>query len=92
MSKSKLKKLIFTETLLMIIISVTASMFFSFYFLQIIDKGLEMLDISIPLVNPALYSVLFGALAIAVLLIVTVKPLRMLSRMNIAEEIKTSAD
>ena len=51
-----------------------------------------MLDISIPLVNPALYSVLFGALAIAVLLIVTVKPLRMLSRMNIAEEIKTSTD
>ena len=92
MSKSKLKKLIFTETALQNIISIAASMIFSLYFLQIINKGLTMLDISIPLVSPVLFAVLFGASAFVVLLIITVKPLRMLSKMNIAEEIKTSAD
>lgn len=92
MSKSKLKKLILLETMLTNGISVVAAIVFGMYFLQIINKALTMLNMSVPLINPLLYALIFGAAAFAILTIAAVKPVRMLSKMNIAEEIKTSAD
>lgn len=67
-------------------------MIFGLYFLQIINKALITLYMSVPLVSPVLYAVLFGAAAIVLLSLIVIKPIRLLSKMNIAEEIKTSAD
>ena len=92
MSKDKLKKLILLETVFVSGISVIAALLFGMYFLGILDQALTMLDLSVPMVTPLPYALLFGAAAFVVLLIVVVKPIRMLSKMNIAEEIKTSAD
>ena len=92
MSKSKLKKLILWETILTTAVSVLASVVFARFFLNIINKALSLLSLTVPLTSPLLYALLFGTAAFAVLLVVVIKPLRMLSKMNIAEEIKTSAD
>ncbi len=92
MSKSKLKKLMIWETVLTSGISVIISVLFGLFFLTLLNKALSLLNMSIPLVHPVLYALLFGATAFAVLLVVVIKPIRMLSKMNIAEEIKTSAD
>ena len=92
MSKGKLKALIIWETVLTCGISAAASAFFGYFFLGITEKALSMLDMSLPLFHPMLYSVFFGAAAFVLLLVVALKPIRMLSKMNIAEEIKTGAD
>ncbi len=92
MSKEQLKKLIWSETLLISSISVISSILYAMYFLLILSKALSLLEMSVPLVHPVLYAVLFGAAAFAILMVVAVRPLRALSKMNIAEEIKTSAD
>ena len=92
MSRSKLKRLIVAETLLTGGISVPVSVIFGRFFLEITNKALSMLNMSMPLVTPLLYAVGFGAVAFVLLMIVVFKPIRMLSKMNIAEEIKTSAD
>lgn len=92
MSKDKLKKLIISETIFTTGISVIAAVIFGLYFLQIINKALSMLEMSVPLTHPLLYAVIFGAAAFVILTAVAIKPVRMLSKMNIAEEIKTSAD
>lgn len=92
MSKSRLKKLIFLETVLTSAVSVAASVLLGCFFLGILNKALGMLKLSIPLVTPLLNALIFGCAAFAVLLVVVIKPVRMLSKMNIAEEIKTSAD
>lgn len=92
MSKQKLKSLIIWETVLTSGISVAASVFFGWFFLGIVAKALSMLDMSLPLVHPLMYAAFFGCAAFVLLLVVIFKPLRMISRMNIAEEIKTSAD
>lgn len=92
MSKSKLKRLIVLETILTSGLSAIAAMIFGVYFLQIISKALSTLNLSVPLVQPVFYALLFGIGAFIILLTVMIKPIRMLSRMNIAEEIKTSAD
>ena len=47
---------------------------------------------SVPLTDPLLYSLLFGVIAFFVLLTSALKPVAELGKMNIAEEIKTSAD
>ena len=80
------------ETVLTSGISVIISVLFGLFFLTLLNKALSLLNMSIPLVHPVLYALLFGAAAFAVLLVVVIKPIRMLSKMNIAEEIKTSAD
>ncbi|MBQ8133840.1 MAG: hypothetical protein IJ192_05490 [Clostridia bacterium] len=92
MSKDQLKKLIISETLLTSGISVVAAVIFGMYFLQIITKALSQLHMSVPLIQPLLYAVIFGAGAFVILTVVIMKPLKMLSKMNIAEEIKTNAD
>ena len=92
MSKSKLKKLILWETVLTSGISAIASVFFGCFFLSITEKAISMLNMSLPLVHPLMYAALFGCVAFALLLVVVIKPIKMLSKMNIAEEIKTSAD
>ena len=92
MSKQKLRRLIILESMLTSGISIVFAMLFSGYFLQIVSKALMMLDLGCPLVDPVLYTIVFGAVSFVLLLIVIIKPIRMLSRMNIAEEIKTSAD
>lgn len=92
MSKNKLKKLILWETILTSAVSVIASVIFGRFFLGIINKALSLLKLSIPLVTPTLYALCFGAVSFVLLLVVVIKPIRMLSKMNIAEEIKTSAD
>ena len=92
MSRSKLKKLIVIETVLTSAVSVLASVIFGRFFLEITNKALSTLDMSMPLVTPLLFALFFGAIAFVLLLVVVFKPIRMLSKMNIAEEIKTSAD
>lgn len=92
MSKEMLKKLIVSETMLTSGISAVCAVVFGLYFLQIITKALGLLKMSFPLVQPVLSAVIAGAAAFILLLIVVIKPVRMLSRMNIAEEIKTNAD
>lgn len=92
MSKQKLRRLIILESMLTSGISIVFAILFSGYFLQIVSKALMMLDLGCPLVDPVLYTIVFGAVSFVLLLIVIIKPIRMLSRMNIAEEIKTSAD
>ena len=92
MSKSSLKRLILLETVLTCGISVVVSMVLSLYFLRIVDKALVMLYMSVPFNNPVLYAVLFGILCFVLLTSAAIRPMRMLSKMNIAEEIKTSAD
>ena len=92
MSKKKLKTLIFSETVILSAVSSVSAIIFGIYFLQIINKALDMLSMSLPLDNSALYAILFGICSFVLLLTVAVKPIRMLSKMNIAEEIKTSAD
>ena len=62
------------------------------YFLQIISRALTALSMSVPLVSPLMYALIFGAAAFLILSVTVIKPIAMLSSMNIAEEIKTSAD
>ncbi len=92
MSKDKLKKLIISETVLTSGISVVSAVIFGMYILKIINKALSMLNMSVSLIHPLLYAVIFGAAVFVILMVVAVKPVRMLSKMNIAEEIKTSAE
>ena len=92
MSKAKLKKLILLETVFTCGISITASILFGLYFLQIISKALSMLNMSVPLVPPFGYAVLFGVCVFIILLVSVIKPIRALAHMNMAEEIKTAAD
>lgn len=92
LSKKGLKKLIMTETVLTSGISVIASVIFGMYFLYICTKALDNLNMSVPLTNPLLYALLFGLISFAVLLIVAIRPIIELGKMNIAEEIKTGAD
>lgn len=92
MSKEHLKKLILLETVFTCGISVLAAIIFGLYFLQIVAKALTSLYMSVPLTMPVLYAVLFGALSFALLSLAAIRPIYMLSKMNIAEEIKTSAD
>ena len=92
MSKDKLKRLILLETLFTSGISLVAAIIFGMYFLQIINKALAMLYMTVPLIDPLMFAVIFGICALVILTIAAIKPVRMLSKMNIAEEIKTSAD
>lgn len=92
MSKNGLRKLIFLETALVSGVSAAASAIFGLYFLQIIIKALDMLNMSVEVSSPVLYALLFGAGTFVLLLTVSIRPLMQLSKMNIAEEIKTSAD
>ncbi len=92
MSKDKLKKLILLETFFTSGISLIAAVIFGMYFLQIINKALSMLYMTVPLIDPLMYALIFGICAFVILTIAAVKPVRMLSKMNIAEEIKTGAD
>lgn len=92
MSKDKLKKLIVLETVLTGAVSAVISVIFGTFFLGIIQNALSSLNMSVPLEAPLLYATLFGIIAFVLLLPVVIKPIRMLSKMNIAEEIKTSAD
>lgn len=92
MSKSRLKKMILLQTLFTNGLSAIAAVLFGMYFLRIINKALSMIDLNIPLIAPMGFGCLFGLCAFVILLIVVIKPIRMLSRMNMAEEIKTSAD
>ena len=92
LSKGGLKKLILTETVLTCGISALASVIFGLYFLYICNKALTTLNMSVPLTDPLLYSLLFGVIAFFVLLTSALKPVAELGKMNIAEEIKTSAD
>ena len=92
MSKDKLKKLIVWETILTSGVSAAASVIFGRFFLVIIQKALSLLNMSVPLESPLLYALIFGTVTFVLLLPVVIKPVRMLSKMNIAEEIKTGAD
>ena len=92
MSKSKLRKLIILETLFTAGLSCIASVLFGLYFLNIISKALSLLEMSVPLVQPVYTAVVSGIAVFLILLITAVKPVRLLSKMNISEEIKTSAD
>ena len=92
MSKDKLKRLILLETVFTTGLSTLGAMLFGLYFLQIISKALSMMSLKVPLAEPWLYTLLFGAGAFIILLVVVIKPLRMIGKMNIAEEIKTGAD
>ena len=92
MSKASLKRLILLETLLTNGLSITAAAIFGMYFLQIISRALTALSMSVPLVSPLMYALIFGAAAFLILSVTVIKPIAMLSSMNIAEEIKTSAD
>ena len=92
MSKASLKRLILLETLLTNGLSITAAVIFGMYFLQIISRALTVLSMSVPLVSPLMYALIFGAAAFLILSVTVIKPIAMLSSMNIAEEIKTSAD
>lgn len=92
MSKDKLKELIIWETILTGAVSAAASVIFGRFFLVIMQKALSLLNMSVPLESPLLYALIFGIVAFVLLLPVVIKPIKMLSKMNIAEEIKTSAD
>ena len=92
MSKEKLKQLIIWETMLTSAVSAIASVIFGQLFLAVVQKALSGLNMSIPLESPLLYAVIFAVIMFLLLLPVVIKPVRMLSKMNIAEEIKTSAD
>ncbi len=92
MSKASLKRLILLETLLTNGLSITAAVIFGMYFLQIVSRALTDLNMSVPLVSPLMYALIFGAASFVILSVTVIKPLAMLSHMNIAEEIKTSAD
>lgn len=92
MSRDKLKKLIILETIFTSAVSAACSVIFGQLFLSVVQKALSVLNMSVPLESPFLYAVLFGAVTFLLLLPVVIKPVRMLSKMNIAEEIKTSAD
>ena len=92
MSKDKLKKLILVENMLLCGISVICALIFGMYFLNITETALRQINMGFPMVEPLMYAVLFGALSFVVLMAVVIKPIKMLSKMNIAEEIKTSAD
>ena len=92
MNKQKLKRLIILESMLTSGISIIFAMLYSGFFLQIVSKALIMLNLGCPLVDPVFYTVVFGVVSFFILLVVVIKPIRMLSKMNIAAEIKTSAD
>ena len=92
MSKDKLKKLIIWETVLTTAVSAASSVIFGRFFLGIVQKALSLLNMSVPLESPLLYALIFGTVMFVLLLPVVIKPVRMLSKMNIAEEIKTGAD
>ena len=92
MSKGKLRRLIVIETALVSGISVAASVIFGLYFLNIIRSALSLMALSVELVSPFGVAVMFGAGAFALLMTVAIKPVMMLSKMNIAEEIKTGTD
>ena len=92
MSKNKLKKLIVIEAALMIVLSVASASAFSLYFLNVIGKALTMINMNVVLVSPVLYSVIFGAIASLLMMIVVIKPVRMLSKMDVVKEIKTDSD
>ena len=92
MSKSKLKKLIVIEAALMIVLSVASASAFSLYFLNVIGKALTMINMTVILVSPVLYSVIFGVIASLLMMIVVIKPVRMLSKMDVVKEIKTNSD
>ena len=92
MSKNKLKKLIVIEAALMIVISVASASAFSLYFLNSIGKALTMINMTVVFVSPVLYSVIFGVIASLLMMIVVIKPVRMLSKMDVVKEIKTDSD
>ena len=92
MSKSKLKKLIVIEAALMIVLSVASASAFSLYFLNVIGKALTMINMTVVFVSPVLYSVIFGVIASLLMMIVVIKPVRMLSKMDVVKEIKTDSD
>ena len=92
MSKNKLKKLIVIEAALMIVLSVASASAFSLYFLNVIGKALTMINMTVVFVSPVLYSVIFGAIASLLMMIVVIKPVRMLSKMDVVKEIKTDSD
>ena len=92
MSKNKLKKLIVIEAALMIVLSVASASAFSLYFLNVIGKALTMINMTVVLVSPVLYSAIFGVTASLLMMIVVIKPVSMLSKMDIVKEIKTDSD
>ena len=92
MSRAKLKKLILLETLFTAGFSAAAAVVFGLYFLQIIEKALTLMEITVPVVNGGLYAVLFGLASALLLMVTCLRPIRELSKMDMAQEIKTSAD
>lgn len=89
LGRKRLKKLILVQTMVIGGISSLFSVIFGSYFLYITNKALESLNMSVPLADPFIYAFLFGIAAFAVLLIAAVKPMKMVSKMNVAEEIKS---
>ena len=92
MSKNKLKKLIVIEAALMIVVSVAFASAFSLYFLNVVGKALAMINMTVVLASPVLYSVIFGVITSLIMMIVVIKPVRMLSKMDVVKEIKTDSD
>ncbi len=89
LGRKRLKKLILVQTMVIGGISTLFSVIFGSYFLYITNRALESLNMSVPLADPFIYAFLFGIAAFAVLLIAAVKPMKMVSKMNVAEEIKS---
>ena len=92
MSREQLRKLITLETAFTAGLSSIASVIFGLYFLHIISKALTLLDMSVPVKDPVLFAVITGVVSFIILMATILKPVRLLSKMNIAEEIKMSAD
>ena len=92
MSRSNLKKLIILETLLMCSVSCIAAVIYGCYFLGLISKSLDLLSMSVPLVQAEIFAPFFGLAGIIILSLAAVRPVVMISRMDMAEEIKTNAD
>jgi len=51
-----------------------------------------MINMTVVFVSPVLYSVIFGVIASLLMMIVVIKPVRMLSKMDVVKEIKTDSD
>jgi hypothetical protein len=51
-----------------------------------------MINMTVVLVSPVLYSAIFGVTASLLMMIVVIKPVSMLSKMDIVKEIKTDSD
>lgn len=92
MSKEKLKRLILLETAFTMLIACLISIGLGVYFLGVLSKGLEFLEVSMPYSYVWETSSAIGGIMFLILMLTSIRPLMALSKMNIAEEIKTSAD